>query len=53
MLIRLIGIGSIHVTSGSMFRFAGSGVAAGPKSIGRARRERLFSMSRQTLVAIR
>ena len=52
-LTRLVGIGSIHVTSGSVFRLDSTGSCAGPKSIGRARRERLFSMSRQTLVAIR
>ncbi len=49
----LCGIGSIHVTSGRVFRFDMTGSTDGPRSIGRARRSRPFSMSRQTLVAIR
>ena len=50
---RLVGIGSIQVTSGSVFRLDSTGSHAGPKSIGRARLERLFSMSMHTFVAIR
>ena len=48
-----VGIGWIHVTSGSVFRFDTIGSRAGPRSIGRARRSRPSSMSRHTLVAIR
>ena len=47
------GTGSIHVTSGSVLRFSATGSRAGPRSIGRARRSRPFSMSMQTLVAMR
>ena len=50
---RLSGSGWIQVASGSVFRFASVGSRAGPRSIGRARRSRPFSMSKQTLVAIR
>ena len=49
----LAGIGSIHVTSASVFRFAASGVWALPRSIGRARRARPAVMSKHTFVAIR
>ena len=48
----LVGIGSSQLTSGT-FRLDSTGSAAPPKSIGRARRERPFSMSRHTFVAIR
>ena len=47
------GIGWIQVTSGGTFRLLSTGSCAGPRSIGRARRSRPLSMSRQTLVAIR
>ena len=47
------GMGWIHVTSGSVFRFSMIGSRAGPRSIGVARRSRPVSMSRQTFVAIR
>jgi hypothetical protein len=47
------GTGWIQDASGSVFRFASIGACAGPRSIGRARRSRPFSMSRQTFVAIR
>ena len=47
------GIGSIHVASGIVFRCSASGSLAGPMSIGRARRFRLSSMSKQTFVAMR
>ena len=47
------GTGSIHVTSGSVFRLSATGSWAGPRSIGRARRTRLLSMSMQTFVAMR
>ena len=50
---RGIGTGWIQVASGIVFRFASIGSCAGPRSIGRARRSRPFSMSRQTFVAIR
>jgi len=48
-----VGTGSIHVTSGSVCRFDSTGSRAGPRSIGRARRSREPSMSRQTFVAMR
>ena len=47
------GTGSIHVTSGSVFRFSAIGSRDGPRSIGRARRSLPFSRSKQTFVAIR
>ena len=47
------GIGSIHVTSGSVFRFSTTGSRDGPMSIGLARRFRPSSMSKQTFVAMR
>ena len=47
------GAGCTQVASERTFRWAGSGSTAGPRSIGRARRSLPFSMSRQTLVAIR
>lgn len=47
------GTGSIHVTFGSTFRFSATGSRAGPRSIGRARRLRPSSRSKQTFVAIR
>ena len=46
-------MGSTQVTSGRVFRFASTGSLEGPRSIGRARRSRPLSMSRQTFVAIR
>ena len=46
------GIGSSHVTSGSVFSVL-SGVPTSVSSIGRARRWRPLSMSMQTFVAIR
>ena len=49
----VVGIGWIQVTSGSVFRPASIGSRAGPRSMGRARRSRPFSMSMQTFVAIR
>ena len=47
------GVGCSHVTSPGTCRFSTIGSPAGPRSIGRARRSRPFSMSRQTFVAIR
>ena len=47
------GAGWIQVASGIVFRFASIGSWAGPRSIGRARRSRPPSMSRQTFVVIR
>ena len=47
------GAGSIHVVSESGADNGVEAVAAGPRSTGRARRLRLFSMSRHTLVAMR
>ena len=51
--IRPSGIGSIQLTSGRVERCSATGSPAGPRSIGRARRLRLSSMSKQTFVAIR
>ena len=47
------GIGSIHVASPRVVSVARSATCGSPKSIGRARRCLLPSMSRQTLVAMR
>jgi hypothetical protein len=49
----LSGIGWIHVASERVCRFASIGSCAGPRSIGRARRSRPLSMSKQTFVAMR
>jgi hypothetical protein len=50
---RLSGIGPIQIESGSGSFGIASAVEDGPRSIGRARRCALPSMSRQTFVAIR
>ena len=47
------GIGRIQVASGSVPLIGAAALCAGPRSIGRARRSRPFSMSRQTFVAMR
>lgn len=47
------GDGAMHVVSGSVLSSTGSTEPAGPRSMGRARRSRPSSMSKQTFVAIR